>query len=63
MLKGDQIKPTIFAENNLKSDFTTDELYVFGKYFLFFFSMFFTKTLTIKKNFRKTYSDDFQILI
>ena len=36
MLKGDQIKPTIFAENNLKSDFTTDELYVFGKYFLIF---------------------------
>ncbi|XP_023330756.1 uncharacterized protein LOC111703123 isoform X2 [Eurytemora carolleeae] len=29
VLKGDQIKPIIFAENNLKSDFTTDEFYVF----------------------------------
>ena len=43
MLKGDQIKPTFFAENKLKSDFATDEVYVFGKYFLIF-----TKTLTIR---------------
>ena len=34
-VKGDKIKPTFFEENNLKSDFVLDEIYLVGNNLFF----------------------------